>query len=62
MTRISSTGNPRLRAALRLRARRERDKKGLTLIDGVRETARALAGGGRLREAFYSGQLCVDDE
>jgi TrmH family RNA methyltransferase len=62
MTRITSAANPRLKAALRLRGRRERDKKGLTLIDGVRETARALAGGGQLREAFYSSQYCIDEE
>lgn len=62
MTRISSTANPRLRAALRLRGRRERERRGLTLIDGVRETARALSGGGQIREAFYSTQYCTDDE
>lgn len=45
-----------------MRGRRERDKTGLTLIDGARETARALAGGARLREAFVSAQFCTDDE
>lgn len=59
---ISSTGNPRLKAALRLRGRRERDRRGLTLIDGVRETARALIGGATLREAFLSPGECADDE
>jgi TrmH family RNA methyltransferase len=61
-SRISSTANPRLRAALRLRGRRERDRKGLTLIDGVRETARALAGGATLTEVFVSTQFCADEE
>jgi TrmH family RNA methyltransferase len=51
-----------LKAALRLRGRRERDKTGLTLIDGARETARALAGGAVLKEAFVSAQYCADDE
>jgi TrmH family RNA methyltransferase len=59
---ITSSSNPRLKAALRLRGRRERDKTGLTLIDGARETARALAGGARLREAFVSAQYCTDEE
>jgi TrmH family RNA methyltransferase len=59
---ISSTANPRLKAALRLRGRREREKTGLTLIDGARETARALAGGAKLREAFVSAQYCTDEE
>jgi len=49
---ITSTANPRLKAAARLRGRRDRDKEGLTLIDGVRETMRALAGGAVLKEAF----------
>ncbi len=59
---ISSTANPRLKAALRLRGRREREKTGLTLVDGARETARALSGGAKLREAFVSAQFCADAE
>jgi len=45
-----------------LRGRRERDRSGLTLIDGVRETARALAGGASLREIFVSLAACPDGE
>jgi len=60
--RITSTANPRLKAALRLRSRRERDKAGLTLVDGARETARALAAGATINEAFVSAQFCIDDE
>jgi TrmH family RNA methyltransferase len=59
---ITSTGNPRLKAALRLRGRRERERLGLTLIDGVRETARALAGGAELKEAFVAAGHCKDDD
>jgi len=62
MARITSTANPRVRAAARLRGRRERDRQGLTLIDGVRETLRALAGGARLREAFVLPELLADQE
>ena len=51
-THITSTANPRLKAALRLRGRREREERGLTLIDGVRETARALSGGATINEAY----------
>ena len=50
--RITSAANPRLKAAARLRSRRERDGQGLTLIDGVRETLRAMSGGVLLREVF----------
>jgi len=61
-TRITSTANPRLKAAARLRGRRERDKTGLTLIDGVRETMRALQGGAVLREVFIESGLLVEPE
>jgi RNA methyltransferase, TrmH family len=60
--RITSLANPRLKAALRLRGRRERDRQGLTLIDGVRETSRALAGGAVLRETFTTPAYCEDAE
>ena len=49
---LTSTKNPRVRAALALRDRRARDASGLTLIDGVRELARALAGGARIAEVY----------
>jgi len=49
---ISSTKNPRIRAAAALRDRRERDEAGLTLVDGVRELARALAGGAVVVDVF----------
>jgi TrmH family RNA methyltransferase len=60
--RITSTANPRVKAAARLRGRRERDKTGLTLIDGVRETLRALQGGAVLREVFIESELLVEPE
>jgi len=58
---ITSLSNPRLKAAARLRGRRERDRQRLTLIDGVRETARALAGGASIVEAFIADELCDDE-
>ena len=60
--RITSSANPRLKAAVRLRGRRERDKQRLTLIDGVRETLRALQGGAVIREAFVAPEFCEDAE
>ena len=60
--RITSTANPRLKAALRLRGRRERDREGLTLIDGVRETLRAMEGGAVLREAFVLPELLLEPD
>jgi TrmH family RNA methyltransferase len=49
---LSSLRNPRVRAAAELRERRARDASGLTLVDGARELARALAGGARVVEIF----------
>lgn len=50
--RISSTRNPRVMAAASLRERRDREAAGLTLVDGVRELERALAGGASVVEVF----------
>ncbi len=49
---ISSLVNPRVKAAVRLRDRRERDETGFTIVDGVREISRAIASGTSVEEAF----------
>lgn len=49
---LASPSNPRIKAAARLRERRERDKRGLTLVDGARELRRALEAGVEVMEAF----------
>jgi TrmH family RNA methyltransferase len=49
---LTSTTNPRVKAAVRLRDRRERDRTGLTVIDGAREIRRAIEAGARVEEAF----------
>lgn len=49
---LSSTRNPRVRAAAALRDRRARSEAGLTLIDGIRELARAVAGGASVVEVY----------
>jgi TrmH family RNA methyltransferase len=54
---LTSTANPRVRAAVALRDRRERDRTGLTLIDGVRELRRALDAGVAVVEAFVCEPL-----
>ena len=59
---ITSTANPRVKAAARLRGRRERDRQGLTLIDGVRETLRALQANATLREVFVVPDLLTGQE
>ena len=49
---LSSTANPRVKAAAALRERRERQRTGLTLVDGARELRRALDAGVEVVEAF----------
>jgi RNA methyltransferase, TrmH family len=50
--RITSRQNPRVKEAVRLRSRRNRDRQGLCLIDGAREIVRAIEAGVRCVEAF----------
>jgi TrmH family RNA methyltransferase len=54
---IDSPANPRIRAALRLRDRRERDATGLTLVDGTRESIRALEAKVAVETAFVCWSL-----
>jgi TrmH family RNA methyltransferase len=49
---ITSTANPRLREAARLREAPARRDSGLTIVDGGREVRRALAAGIQLVELF----------
>ncbi|WP_027878230.1 TrmH family RNA methyltransferase [Meiothermus cerbereus] len=50
--RITSTANPRIKAAALLKERKERERTGLFLIEGSREVERALAAGLELVEAY----------
>ena len=54
---LTSASNPRVRAAIALRERRQRDLAGLTLIDGAREVRRALDAGVVVVEAFVCEPL-----
>ena len=60
MTKITSLQNPRVKAAVRLRDGRHREKQGRILIDGARELGRAIDGGRapgrglRLRAAVHA--------
>ena len=49
---ITSTSNPRIQDARRLRRRSGRDAAGAYLIEGVRAVAAALESGGPVREVF----------
>lgn len=54
---ITSGANPRVRAAVGLRDRRERDRAGLTIVDGAREVRRAVEAGVDVVEAFVCESL-----
>ena len=65
---ITSPTNPRVKAAVRLRDRREREPTGLTIVDGAREILRALDAGVARRDrvrrpgaAPDTGRLAVAD-
>lgn len=54
---ITSAANPRVKAAVRLRDRGERERTGLTIVDGARELLRALERGVEVDHAFASRSL-----
>src|SRR3954469_8752655 len=54
---LTSLSNPRVTAAARLRDRRDRERTGLTLIDGARELRRALDRGIDVTEVFVCEPL-----
>ncbi|OFW66599.1 MAG: hypothetical protein A2Z12_08155 [Actinobacteria bacterium RBG_16_68_21] len=58
---ISSAANPRIKALVRLRNRRERDAAGRFLIEGYRELARAIDGGVSIETLFTCPELYLGD-
>ena len=59
---IDSPANPRIRAAVALRERRERDATGLTLVDGAREARRAIDAGVEIETAYVCTPLLTSPE
>jgi len=59
---LTSAANPRFRAAVALRDRRDRVRSGRLLVDGAREVARALDAGVTLVEAFVAAGPSLDPE
>lgn len=54
---ITSAANPRIKAAVKLRDRRHRDRFGLTLLEGYRELSRAAERGMVMTECFFCPEL-----
>jgi TrmH family RNA methyltransferase len=59
---LTSAANPRVKAARALRDRRERDRTGLTLIDGTRELRRAIDAGVSIEEAYVCDRRLAGPE
>jgi TrmH family RNA methyltransferase len=59
---ITSPHNQRVKDAAKLRNRRQRDSQARCLIDGVRETARAIDGGVQLVDVFVCEALCRGEQ
>jgi RNA methyltransferase, TrmH family len=59
---IDSPANPRIRAAVALRERRDRDRTGLTLVDGGREARRAVDAGVPVETAFVCHDLLASED
>lgn len=58
---ITSVQNPKIKEAIKLRERRERDSSGLFLIEGYRELLRAKEGGIVCTQLFYCPSLFLGE-
>ncbi len=58
---ITSLQNPRVKSALSLSERRERDRSGLFLIEGFRELSRAFDGDVQIQEVFFCKELFLGE-
>jgi TrmH family RNA methyltransferase len=59
---IDSPANPRIRSAVALRERRDREEAGLTLVDGAREARRAIEAGVEIETAFVCRELIASQD
>ena len=59
---IDSPANARIRAAAALRERRDRERTGLTLVDGGREARRAVEAGVQVEAAFVCPDLLTSED
>ena len=61
MTEITSLQNPKVKEAVRLRDRRDRDRTDLFLIEGYRELKRAVDSGLKIETIFYCPELFLGE-
>jgi TrmH family RNA methyltransferase len=57
---ITSTSNPRIKFLVTMRRRRDRDRAGITLVEGAEEIRLALAAGVRPQGLYYCPELVAD--
>ena len=57
VTKITSLANPRVKYLVKLRAHKERDDSGLTIVEGTNEILRALEAGISFKEVFLCDEL-----
>ena len=58
---LTSLKNPKVKYAASLRERRERDARGVTVLEGYRELFRADAIGLKFHEVFYCPELFLGE-
>ena len=58
---LTSLQNPKVKRAFALRDRRERDREGVTILEGYRELTRAHAAGIPIRETFFCREMFVGE-
>jgi RNA methyltransferase, TrmH family len=56
--KITSTANPRVKAAAKLRNSAQRAEQGRFMINGLREIGRALDGGLEMQEVYFCPEQC----
>ena len=58
---LTSAKNPRIKQVCSLRERKERDKEGVTILEGYRELSRAHLLGIRIRECYFCPELFLGE-
>ena len=58
---ITSVKNPKIKRVCALRERRERDREGLTVLEGYRELSRSMDAGIQLTECYHCPELYLGE-
>ena len=58
---ITSVKNPKIKRVCALRERRERDREGVTVLEGYRELSRSMDAGIRLTELYHCPELYLGE-